>query len=335
LRFGVGIPNCREGLYFPPFFASPTEIIQIAQTAEEVGFYSVWVNDHFTPPRYVKELWDRPPNFYEPLITLATLASVTETVRLAIGVAVMPVRNPVILAKQAATLDVFSGGRFILAVGLGAYREEFEKVHPALTQVSRKTLLEEGVEAVKALLTQPRASYHGRYVKFHEVELFPKPVQDPFPIYMGGNAEDVVRRVGAIGDGWLAAGLTPQEIARGRAVIEEYAVKNGRNPAAIDIAPQYAVSIAHTHEDAVAKYKSTALYRHRQSLQTATYRGLNIQRVEERNLIGTPHEILERLDQLARVGVTHPAALIFASKTVKEMIDAMTLFAKEVIPSVA
>jgi probable F420-dependent oxidoreductase len=335
LRFGVGIPNCREGLYFPPCFASPREIIHIAQTAEEVGFDSVWVNDHYTPPTYVKALWDRPPNFYEPLITLATLASVTETVRLAIGVAVMPVRNPVILAKQAATLDVFSEGRFILAIGLGAYREEFEKVHPALASVSRKALLEEGVDAVKALLTQPCASYHGRHVRFHEIELFPKPVQDPFPIYMGGNAEDVVRRAGAIGDGWLAAGLTPEELARGRALIEKTAVEHGRNPAAIDIAPQYAVSIAQTHEDAVAQYKSTALYHHRQSLQTATYRGLDIQRLEERNLIGTPHEILERLDQLARVGVTHPAALIFASKTVEEMIGAMTLFATEVIPSVA
>ena len=120
-KFGIAIPNCREGLYFRPGFASPRQIVETAVRAEELGYDSVWANDHYTAPDYVKKMWRSPPNFYEPLMTLASVAGATERVQLAVGVIVLPVRDPLILAKQATTLDAFSRGRVILGVGLGAY----------------------------------------------------------------------------------------------------------------------------------------------------------------------------------------------------------------------
>jgi len=342
LKFGVGIPTCREGLYFPPNFASPSKIIEIAKVAEELGFYSIWGNDHFTTPKYVTELWREPPNFYEPMVTLSYLAAVTKKVRLAIGVAILPIRNPVILAKEVATLDVLSGGRFILAVGLGAYREEFKRVHPAMAGVNRGILLDESLCALQELLTQPKASFNGQYIKFNDIEIHPKPIQDPFPIYIGGGFTDKnLKRVAEMGQGWFPSGMKPEYISEGISKIKKYASIMKRDVSKIDIAPQYTISIAKTHDEAMAKYTSTALYAHHQTISDEREKYArsqlrarsNINTPEGRDLIGTPSEIIEKLDQLSKAGVTHPAALIFASRNGDEMLEGMEIFSKEVIPS--
>ncbi|MCJ7634539.1 LLM class flavin-dependent oxidoreductase [Candidatus Bathyarchaeota archaeon] len=344
MNFGVGLPTCREGLYYKPHFASPSQIIEIAKVAEELGFYSVWGNDHFTAPKYVREIWKDPPNFYDPLITLSTLAILTNKVRLAIGVTVLPIRNPVILAKQAATLDVFSGGRFILAVGLGSYREEFEKLCPDIASVSRGILLDEGLQAIKELMTKPIASFNGRYVRFKDVELYPKPLQKPFPIYIGGYSENNLKRVAEFGEGWFPAGMKPEDVSDGISKIKEYASFINRDVSKIDIAPQYSISISNSHYEAINKYNSTALQLHVQTVRQNrrrygrekdkfAARTLGMDKLEEGNLIGTPNEIIEKIDQLSKVGVTHIAALIFAATNVDEMLEGMKMFSREVMPS--
>ncbi|MDE3077458.1 MAG: LLM class flavin-dependent oxidoreductase, partial [Chloroflexota bacterium] len=130
MKFGVALPSCYEGLIFPPPFSSPESIVRIGREAEAMGYDSVMPNDHFTTQNYVKALFPEPPNFFDPFICLSWVANATKRIELITGIAVLPVRDPVVLAKQTSTLDVFSGGRLKLGVGVGAYREEFEAVAP-------------------------------------------------------------------------------------------------------------------------------------------------------------------------------------------------------------
>ena len=114
---------------YPVPFARPEDVVPTAQLAERVGFDSVWGNDHMTTQRYVQREWPTPPNFYEPLIAFTYVAARTERIKLATGIIVLPMRTMPVLAKQVATLDQLSGGRVILGVGTGAYREEYEALY--------------------------------------------------------------------------------------------------------------------------------------------------------------------------------------------------------------
>src|SRR5437016_9695177 len=229
LRFGVHIPTCIEGMMYPVPFARPEDILPTAQLAERVGFDSVWGNDHMTTQRYVQREWPQPPNFYEPLITFAWVAARTERIKFATGIIVLPMRNMPVLAKQVATLDQLSGGRVILGVGTGAYREEYEALFPDARGVRRGTIVDEGMQALRLLFTERRATFRGKAVHFEEVECFPKPAQDPMPIYAGGNHAEVRRRAGAYADGWMPAVLSPEEIMRGVEEIHAHAGKAGRD----------------------------------------------------------------------------------------------------------
>jgi len=117
-------------------FADLGDVVRISQAAERLGYHSVWGNDHITAPRYVREAHANQPRFFEPLITLAYVAAHTTTIRLGTAVLVMPMREPVYLAKQVATLDHASHGRVLLGVGVGAYREELEAIKPTMPRLT-------------------------------------------------------------------------------------------------------------------------------------------------------------------------------------------------------
>src|SRR5690606_33013091 len=144
---------------------------------------------------------------YEPMVTLTYIAALTSAIRLMTGVVVMPMREPVLLAKQVATLDQISGGRLTIGLGVGAYRAEFEAVYPARAGIPRGELVAEGFEAMTRLFEQRRASYDGAHFGFDDVEMYPKPVQTPFPIYSCGNADGTIRRAATHGAGWMPAGM--------------------------------------------------------------------------------------------------------------------------------
>lgn len=126
MKFSVCLSTGFEGVMYPIPFAGPEDFIRQGKLCERLGYHSVWGNDHITTQNYVRELFPgKPPNFYEPLIVLAAIAGATTTLKLGTALTVLPMHEPVYLAKQAITLDQMSNGRFIMAVGLGAYREEF------------------------------------------------------------------------------------------------------------------------------------------------------------------------------------------------------------------
>jgi len=333
LSFGVHIPTCIEGMMYPVPFARPEDILPIAQLAERVGFDSVWGNDHMTTQRYVQREWPDPPNFYEPLITFTYVAARTERIRLATGIIVLPMRTMPVLAKQVATLDQLSGGRVILGVGTGAYREEYEALAPDARGARRGEIVDEGMQALRLLFTERRATYRGRHVRFEEVECFPKPRQAPLPMYAGGNHPEVRRRAGAWSQGWMPAVLSPEEIARGVDDVHRAAAAAGRDGSAIDIAPQFACSIGRTHEDAVRRFHASQLYKHLESLKRSTLRDQQAGGFEQRNLIGSPEEICERIRAYERAGVTTCSGILFVANTVPELQEAIELFGREVIPS--
>jgi probable F420-dependent oxidoreductase len=332
MKFGVHIPTCIEGMMFPIPFARPADILPTAVLAEQLGFDSVWGNDHMTTQRYVQREFPDPPNFFEPLIVFSHVAARTTRLRLATGIIVLPMRTMPVLAKQVATLDQLSGGRVILGVGTGAYREEYEALHPDAKGVRRGDIVDEGMQALRLLFTERRATFKGRHVRFEAVECFPKPAQSPLPMYAGGNHPEVRRRAGEWSDGWMPAVLSPEEIARGIEDITRHAARVGRDASRMDIAPQFAVAIGRTHEQAIERFRASQLYKHLESLKGSTLRE-QTGGYEHRNLIGSPEEICERIRVYQRAGVTTFAGLLFAVNSIPELHEAMELFGRDVIPN--
>jgi probable F420-dependent oxidoreductase len=331
MRFGLGVPTATEGMMYPVPFASPAEAVRLGEAAEELGFESVWGNDHLTTQAYVRDEFPDPPRFYDPLGYLAYLAARTSRIRLATCVLVLPFRHPVLVAKQAATLDHLSGGRAVLGVGIGAYREEFEATWPG-RPLNRGAYAAECLEALDALFTQRRASYAGEWLSFADVESYPKPLQARLPILSGGNAPGSRTRAALLADGWLPACLSPAEVAAGRRDIAATAERAGRRlPDGFEVAVQVAVAMAPTRERALARFRSSQVYAHLRSLSRSTLKDQDLGEMESRNLIGTPDDVRAQVAAYAEAGVDTLAGLLFATDTVEETLDAMGTFAGEVI----
>jgi probable F420-dependent oxidoreductase len=333
IKFGVQIPTCAEGLMYPVPFASPADVLKIATSAEQFGFDSIWANDHITTQEYVRKGSPSPPNYYEAVVTLSIASQVTKKISLATGLIPLPLRNPVELAKQIATLDVFCGGRTILGVGIGAYKEEFTAMFPDMKKVHRGELADEALNALTRLFIERRVSFKGKHIRFADIELYPKPIQKPMPIYVGGNNPKGIERAARYGQGWFPASFTPREMTEKVSSLRCLAIENGRDPAEIDVAPQFAICIGKTREDAIDKYKRSQLYQHDISLKTSTMKGIDVDNLEERDLIGDEDQITKRIREYAEAGVTNFAGLIFVANTPAEMLGDMVLFADKIMPS--
>jgi probable F420-dependent oxidoreductase len=328
MRFSVQLPTCTEGLVNPIPFATPADFIRLAQAAERLGYDGVWGNDHITAAPYVRAHWDAPPNFYEVLVTLAAVGAHTRRVHLGTAVVVLPLRDPVLLAKQVATLDHFTGGRVILGVGIGAYREEFQAQWPRRAQARRGEILDEGLEALRLLFSEREASYAGRHVAFDRIEMFPKPLQTPLPIYVGGHNEQAVARAARHGQGWLPGWRPFDEVRERTSLLRRLTAEAGRDPEEVEAAVQFTVMLGRTSEDAAARYRKTGMVQHRRSL---AHSGRDPARAEANNLIGSPARVLEQLRFLADAGVDHVCAMQFPHDSVSEMLEQMDWFAREVL----
>ena len=330
----VGLPTCMEGMMYPVPFATPDQVIEIALWAEQLGYHSVWGNDHMTTQRYVREKFPHPPNFWEPLITYSFIASKTKTLRFGTGLLVMPMRRDIVVtAKQLATLDQFSKGRLMVAVGVGAYREEFEALHPNW-RVRRGDVLEESLQALQVLFTERNASWEGKYYRFKDVEMYPKPLQNPLPIYIGGNNPNAIRRTAAYAEGWMPAGMPVDQLSKHIHTLRESCIKAGRDPGKLQVAPQLICYVGKTHEDAVERFSRSQLYEHLISLKDSTLKDQAGIDLVEANLIGTPDEILEKVKKLEESGVTHLCGTYYCADTVAELKDQMQVFAEEVLPHI-
>ena len=193
MKFGFVIPQ-NWGL------SDPQEVVQFGVRAEELGYDSVWVNHHILNVGYIYDrLEDRP--YYDALTVLTWVAAMTERVRLGTTVLVLPYLNPLVLAKTIATLDVMSGGRVSLGVGVGMLREENDALGSDFT--TRGAYADESIEVMRDLWTSEDPSYNGRFFDYSGFKFSPKPVQSPgVPILIGGMSRAAMRRAARLGDGW-------------------------------------------------------------------------------------------------------------------------------------
>jgi probable F420-dependent oxidoreductase len=333
MKFSVGLPTGMEGLMYPVPFANAEDLIEIAKIAEELGYDAVMGNDHMITQAYVKEEYTTPPKYWEVLVTLAAIAAETTTLRLATGVLVPAMRRDiVVLAKQIATLDQFSGGRLFLGMGIGAYREEFNALHPDW-KVHRGNLLEECIQALRVLFTERNASWQGKYFHFEDVEMYPKPLQDPLPFYIGGNSNKSLERTARYGQAWLSAGMPVDQMAAAVEKLKILVEQAGRDWAQIEIAPQFVACVDQTHEAAAEKYHNSQMYKHLLSLSGTSLKdqakdGADF---EEMDLIGTPDEIIEKLKRYEAVGVNHAAGILFTANSMGELKEQIQMFAENVI----
>ena len=324
MRFSAHVPTAAEGLAYPAPFATADDLVRIAVAAERFGFDGVWGNDHLTTQAYVKEHWPEPPNYYDILISLSFIAAATERIEIGTALLIPTMRFVPALAKQLATLDQFSGGRLRVGVGVGAYREEFEAVRPTESKTAhRGDWLDESIEAMRLLFTEREATYTGKYVEFAAVESYPKPLQTPLPIYIGGHGEQAIERAARVGDGWLPGWQPFPEMKRRIELLREQA--NGRP---VEVAPQLSVTLGKTQEAAEASYWDSQLVRHRKSL---AYTGRDLSLQVEANLVGSPEGVREKIEAFAEIGVDHCCAMWFTGDTVDEMLEQMQWFAEEVM----
>ena len=222
----------------------------IAQRVEALGFHSLWAPEHPVTPVSHSTRYPSAPDgkippqdryVVNPIVALARASATTTTLKLATGASILPFHNPIDVAKQISTLDVYSGGRVILGVGAGWFKEQMDIMHGNFEH--RWGQVRESVLAMKELWTKEEAEYHGKYVDFPLVHLHPKPVQKPHPpIFLGGFSPNVLKRVVQWADGWMPnripgtmTPIPPEQMRQHRATLDELATDAGRDPKSIEI----------------------------------------------------------------------------------------------------
>lgn len=219
------------------------DVAAVARRAEELGLESLWVPEHVMLPVSSSTKWPGSaegviPKVYadiaDPFVALARASGVTERLMLGTAICLVPERNPLLLAKEVASLDMFSGGRFLFGVGAGWLREELELLGGDFDRRWGQT--KEAVLAMKELWTRTKSEFHGEFYDFPPVYSFPRPVQRPHPpVLLGGMSKRVFKRVVEWGDGWIPNRVTPAEVGEGRARLNELAQEAGRDPSSIEI----------------------------------------------------------------------------------------------------
>jgi probable F420-dependent oxidoreductase len=214
-----------------------------AKRAEELGFASFWVPEHSILPVHCSSRYPGSPDgsiptavsiIADPFVALARASAATSAIQLGTGVCLVPERNPLLLAKEIATLDHYSGGRFLFGIGAGWLKEETEIMGGDFAH--RWTQTRDAILAMKELWTKDESEYHGRYYNFPAVRSFPKPAAKPHPpVLLGGSSKYVFKRIVEWGDGWLPTGVSVEGIQRGRTTLNELAEKAGRDPRSLNI----------------------------------------------------------------------------------------------------
>ncbi len=232
MKIGTSVP-------LPAYTIDPAFM---AKKAEDLGFDSIWYAEHPAVPVRSESPFPATggeipwtySHFTEPYIALARASAVTDRIKLATGITLVPERNPLLLAKEIAALDLYSGGRFIFGVGTGWLKEETELMGGDFAH--RWTQTREALDVMKKLWTEEETEHHGKYFDFPAVRSYPKPVQKPYPpILIGGMAKNVLRRVVDHADGWMPNRVTPVELEDCRQQLDTMAEAAGRDPKGITI----------------------------------------------------------------------------------------------------
>ncbi|MCZ6888356.1 MAG: LLM class F420-dependent oxidoreductase [Gammaproteobacteria bacterium] len=231
-----GLRYCNTGRY-----VDPAKAVELVQAGEEAGFESAWTVEHTVVPEGYESAYPYSPDgkmagglndipLPDPLIWMAYVAAATSRIKLATGILILPQHNPVIAAKQIATLDYMSGGRVLLGIGVGWLREEFDAIGASFDDRAART--DEYVAVMRALWTQDRPVFAGEFVQFDGAYCRPQPAQGTVPIIVGGHSKAAARRAGRLGDGFFPARDAPEDLIR---LARETAESCGRDPNDVEI----------------------------------------------------------------------------------------------------
>ena len=239
--------------------ADPEVMSLAAETAEQAGFHSIWAPEHIVlldqyASRYPYSPDGKFPSptmqveILDPFAALTFVAAQTKTIRVGTGICLVPERNPLTTAKEVATLDKLSGGRFDFGVGVGWLEEEFTALGVPWARRAART--REYLQVMKKLWTEEETSFEGEFCSFPSVRSYPKPVQKPHPpIIFGGESEPALKRVGGVGDGWFGMNVGVDEAPAKIGRIKDYARAAGRDPDALQFAISPGMGTPLTHDD--------------------------------------------------------------------------------------
>jgi probable F420-dependent oxidoreductase len=191
-------------------------VTAIAERAEELGYASLWTSDHVLLPQTLPEPYG---NLLETFTTLSYLAARTERIGLGTGILVLPQRDPLLAAKQAATVHHLSGGRLTLAVAVGWIEQEYGFLRADFAR--RGHTADEYIPAIRALFETDKPEFHGPHISYADVLFSPRP-SSRLPIVVGGTSRAALKRAATLGDGWYGISRTPQEVTAALAVLDEY-----------------------------------------------------------------------------------------------------------------
>lgn len=306
-EFGIAMRNFTKY----PEMPSAAELIEYGVRMEELGYESIWAWDHI--------LLGVEPNFpiHEALIILTAIAARTTRIKIGTGILVMPVRNPVLLAKELATMDHVSNGRLLLGAAVGWYKREFDSLGTDFTQ--RGKIMEQSLEIIKRLWTEEKVDGNYPPYNLRGAVLYPKPIQKPHPpILIGGYVDAVLKRAATKGDGWLTYYYTPQSFTKSWNKIRAFAEEAGRNPDELTSTNQLPICIG-------PRAKIEAPMKH--WLQTEWDYASWSESTMESAIMGTPDECVEQLMPHIEAGIDR---IIFVPyKYEKEQVEAV---AQEIIP---
>jgi probable F420-dependent oxidoreductase len=285
MRFGLNLPNYSTLGY-------RDSMIAIAERAEALGYASLWTSDHILLPTTLADPYG---NLLESLTTLSYLAARTEHIGLATGILVLPQRDPLLAAKQAATVHHLSGGRLTLGVGVGWIEKEYGYLRADFH--TRGQLADEYVAAMRALFETDTPEFHGAHIDYSDVLFSPRP-SVPLRIVVGGTSREALKRAATLGDGWHGLYQSPEQVRAAVAMIEELGRKD-------------------TFEI---------------SMRTITRVGDTVHDVEPgTGLQGGTAAILEGIQRYTDAGVEH-LVIELASSDLGDFIEQMTRFARDVVP---
>jgi alkanesulfonate monooxygenase len=306
-EFGIAMRNFTKY----PEMPSAQELIEYGVRMEQLGFESIWAWDHI--------LLGVEPNFpiHEALIILTAIAARTTTIKVGTGILVMPVRNPVLLAKELATIDHVSNGRLILGAAVGWYKREFDSLGTEFTK--RGKIMEQSLEIISRLWTEHHVDGDYPPYMLRGATLYPKPVQKPRPpILIGGYVDAVLKRAATKGDGWLTYYYTAESFAKGWARVRGFAEEAGRNPDELISTNQLPICIGPR-----AKVEGPM----KEWLQTEWDYASWSDSTMDSAIIGTPEECIEQLEKHLATGIDR---IIFVPyRYENEQVEAL---ANDIIP---
>ena len=244
MKYGFTLPGRGQ-------LATPERLGIIARKGEEFGFDTLLTGDHILVPKNISSVYPYTEGgefpgsgsgeSMEQITLLSYIAGQTSKIRLVTSVLIVPHRNPLIAAKSLATLDLLSGGRLVVGVGVGWMREEFQALGlPPFEE--RGAVTDEYIRAFKVLWTEDDPHFEGKYISFDDISFLPKPVQKPHPpIWVGGESRPALRRTAELADGWYPLGSnptfpmgTPEQLKAGLERLAGYAERFGRDPSTIE-----------------------------------------------------------------------------------------------------